>query len=280
MLYFLYWDTDEYNVLLAPADFDFKSPPDHDSVFANCFERNIAMNISDFYTQVAHFEELDKQGCIDTYAVGFVADRGTLVLITNDLITHIKLLRWVSTGILAENIRSVLLSGCADSSNTVIQTCSLGPWIVVRTICLCSPYRGRLPCLMRLLRQISHSIKMVSYKIFWQLWWWWVRWLADSQIFVVRLSSRERLATIFWWSKLLEEQLLGEEYYNSDNWFQMRRRHRHKPQLRHERNSFHHCRTAGRPLFKAKSQWKVSIPIQSSYMSHCQFFFFFWKLLK
>lgn len=56
--------TNEYNALLALADFDIKNPPDHDSAFASCFEKNVAMNMSDFYTQVAHFEELDKQKCI------------------------------------------------------------------------------------------------------------------------------------------------------------------------------------------------------------------------
>lgn len=88
--------TNEYTVLLAPADFNFKNPPDHDAVFANCFEQNVAMNMSDFYSQ--DFDELDKQTCIDTYVVDFVADRGTLILITNDLTAHNESLRWVSTG--------------------------------------------------------------------------------------------------------------------------------------------------------------------------------------
>ncbi|OJJ86721.1 uncharacterized protein ASPGLDRAFT_80648 [Aspergillus glaucus CBS 516.65] len=109
--------TNEYNVLLELADFDIKNPPDHDSAFASCFEKNVAMNMSDFYTQVAHFEELDKQKCIDTYAVDFVAGRGTLILITNDLTADNESLRLVATGNSRESYTSVPFMWMCDHSN-------------------------------------------------------------------------------------------------------------------------------------------------------------------
>ncbi|OJJ85461.1 uncharacterized protein ASPGLDRAFT_1513942 [Aspergillus glaucus CBS 516.65] len=89
-----------YPILLAPADFDFKDPPDHDPVFASCFERNVAMNVQDFYSQnfSGDFEELDKQKCLHTHAVDFIAGQGTLVLFTNDLTALNESLRWISMG--------------------------------------------------------------------------------------------------------------------------------------------------------------------------------------
>ena len=109
--------TNEYNILLALADFDIKNPPDHDPAFASCFEKNVAMNMSNFYTQVAHFEELDKQKCIDTYAVDFVAGRGTLILITNDLTADNESLRLVATGNSRESYTSVPFMRMCDYSN-------------------------------------------------------------------------------------------------------------------------------------------------------------------
>ncbi|EYE96977.1 uncharacterized protein EURHEDRAFT_475524, partial [Aspergillus ruber CBS 135680] len=88
--------TREYGVLLASANFDFNNPPNHDH--AGCFEQNISMNMSTFYSEVPNFERLDTQKCIDTYASDYIVDRGTLILVTNDMTADNNSLRWVSMG--------------------------------------------------------------------------------------------------------------------------------------------------------------------------------------
>ncbi|ODM21052.1 hypothetical protein SI65_04105 [Aspergillus cristatus] len=89
--------TREYGVLLASANFDFNNPPNH-GPNAGCFEQNISMNMSTFYSEVPKFERLDTQKCIDTYAADYIADRGTLILVTNNVTADNGSLRWVSMG--------------------------------------------------------------------------------------------------------------------------------------------------------------------------------------
>lgn len=74
--------TNQYNVIVASSDFDFDHPPSNDTDFANCFEDNIAMSMSDFYS--GEFERLETEQCKDTYAVDFLAGRGNLIIITNN----------------------------------------------------------------------------------------------------------------------------------------------------------------------------------------------------
>lgn len=88
--------TREYGVLLSSANFDFNNPPSHGH--AGCFEQNISMNMSTFYSEVLKFERLDTQKCIDTYASDYITDRGTLILVTNDMTADNNSLRWVSMG--------------------------------------------------------------------------------------------------------------------------------------------------------------------------------------
>lgn len=87
--------TNEYNVIVASSDFDFEHQPNNDTDFANCFEDNIAMSMSDFYSE--EFEKLDPQKCKDTYAVDFLAGRGNLIIITNNSTVDNKSLRWTGS---------------------------------------------------------------------------------------------------------------------------------------------------------------------------------------
>lgn len=90
--------TREYGVLLASANFDFSNPPDHSLGYAGCFEQNIAMNMSTFYSEVSKYEKLETYKCIDTYAADYIADRGTLILVTNNMTADNQSLRWVTMG--------------------------------------------------------------------------------------------------------------------------------------------------------------------------------------
>ncbi|CAI7618579.1 unnamed protein product [Penicillium viridicatum] len=75
---------DAYNIVLASANFDFSNPPQQDAAYENCFEQNVASNMSSFYAAMPKFENLTTQKCLDTYAVNYIAGRGTLVLVTSD----------------------------------------------------------------------------------------------------------------------------------------------------------------------------------------------------
>lgn len=90
--------THEYGVFLASADFDFNHPPKDGPGYAGCSEQNFHMNVSTFYSEVSKFEQLDTQECLDTYAADYLADRGTLVLVTNNMTVDNGSLRWVGMG--------------------------------------------------------------------------------------------------------------------------------------------------------------------------------------
>lgn len=87
--------TNEYHVIVASSDFDFDNQPSNDTDFANCFEDNIAMSMSDFYSE--EFERLDTQQCKDAYAVDFLAGRGNLIIITNNSTVDNKSLLWTGS---------------------------------------------------------------------------------------------------------------------------------------------------------------------------------------
>ncbi|OJJ84364.1 uncharacterized protein ASPGLDRAFT_125960, partial [Aspergillus glaucus CBS 516.65] len=76
--------TNQYSVLHASANFDFNNPPNNDPDYANCFEQNVAMNISSFSSKMSEFDRLNTQECINTYAADFITDRGTLIIVTNN----------------------------------------------------------------------------------------------------------------------------------------------------------------------------------------------------
>ena len=87
--------TNEYHVMVASGDFDFDRQPSNDKDFANCFEDNIAMSMSDFYS--VEFQRLEKEQCIDAYAVDFLGGRGNLVIITNNSTVDNKSLLWAGS---------------------------------------------------------------------------------------------------------------------------------------------------------------------------------------
>ena len=87
--------TNEYHVMVASSDFDFDHQPSNDTDFANCFEDNIAMSMSDFYS--GEFQRLEKEQCIDAYAVDFLGGRGNLVIITNNSTVDNKSLLWAGS---------------------------------------------------------------------------------------------------------------------------------------------------------------------------------------
>ena len=81
--------------MVASSDFDFDHQPSNDTDFANCFEDNIAMSMSDFYS--GEFQRLEKEPCIDAYAVDFLGGRGNLVIITNNSTVDNKSLLWAGS---------------------------------------------------------------------------------------------------------------------------------------------------------------------------------------
>lgn len=90
--------TNEYNVLLATVDFDFKASSTIDPVVESCFEKQIPGNMSDIYSDGSGFEYLDKQECINTFASEFIAGQGTLILVTNYSTADNKPLYWIGSG--------------------------------------------------------------------------------------------------------------------------------------------------------------------------------------
>ena len=90
--------THEYGVFLASADFDFNHPPKNGLDYAHCSEENFSMYTTDFYADVSKFEILDTQDCHNTYAADYLADRGTLMLISNNITVDNGSLRWVTMG--------------------------------------------------------------------------------------------------------------------------------------------------------------------------------------
>lgn len=90
--------THEYGIFLASANFDFNHPPKDGLDYASCSEQNFSMDTPAFYSEVSKFETLDAQECIDTYAADYLADRGTLVLVTNNMTADNGSLRWVGMG--------------------------------------------------------------------------------------------------------------------------------------------------------------------------------------
>lgn len=90
--------THQYGVFLASADFDFNHPPKDGPDYAGCFEHDFSMDTHDFYSNVSKFQSLDTQECHDTYAADYLANRGTLVLVTNNMTVDNGYLRWVGMG--------------------------------------------------------------------------------------------------------------------------------------------------------------------------------------
>lgn len=90
--------TNEYSVLLAPEDFDFKNPPNYESVSESCVEDSAGKNIADFYSQASNFQRLNYTECIKHYAADFITDRGILILVTKDLTVSNESLRWIAMG--------------------------------------------------------------------------------------------------------------------------------------------------------------------------------------
>ena len=81
--------------MVASSDFDFEHQPSNDTDFATCFEDNIAMSMSDFYS--GEFERLETQQCKDIYAVDFLAGRGNLIIVTNNSTVDNKSLLWTGS---------------------------------------------------------------------------------------------------------------------------------------------------------------------------------------
>ena len=98
--------THEYGILLASSDFDFNNPPNDGSDYADCSEQNFNMNLTAFYSEVSKFEILDKQKCIDTYDSDYISDRGTVVLVTDNMTADSGSLRWVGMGNSPQNYSS------------------------------------------------------------------------------------------------------------------------------------------------------------------------------
>ncbi|PWY87377.1 hypothetical protein BO70DRAFT_287518 [Aspergillus heteromorphus CBS 117.55] len=91
--------TTEYNVVLAPADFDFDHPPTHPNAsYADCFPANTALNLTSFYTELPTFQNLTTQDCIKRYATNFPANLGTLILVTRNGTVASDSLEWVVAG--------------------------------------------------------------------------------------------------------------------------------------------------------------------------------------
>lgn len=97
--------THEYGILLASSSFDFKNPPNNGPDYTDCSEQNFDMDMTAFYSEVSKFERLDKQECIDAYDADYISDRGTVVLVTDDM-TADSGLCWVGVGNLPGNYLS------------------------------------------------------------------------------------------------------------------------------------------------------------------------------
>lgn len=90
--------THEYGILLASSSFDFNNPPNDGPNYTDCSQQNFDMDMTAFYSEVSKFEELDKQECIDTYDADYISDRGTVILVTDDMTADNASLRWVGVG--------------------------------------------------------------------------------------------------------------------------------------------------------------------------------------
>ncbi|KAE8152089.1 hypothetical protein BDV25DRAFT_128292 [Aspergillus avenaceus] len=75
--------TNQYSVLFSSSDFSYMNSS-HDAKYTGCFQTNVAANMTDFFAEMTRLENLTKQECIDTYAVDYLTDRGTLVLVSNN----------------------------------------------------------------------------------------------------------------------------------------------------------------------------------------------------
>ena len=77
--------THEYGIYVASSDFDPNDPPKRNLNYPNCVDEHAAKDISGFYSKTRTFEKLPISKCHNAYAVDFNTNRGTVILVTNDL---------------------------------------------------------------------------------------------------------------------------------------------------------------------------------------------------